>query len=81
MRRKAWLAAGLALAVGVPAILAQGAPAPDWPRYRGPRADGTSRETGLLKSWGDWPACCSKLTTTSRLKSTLPTASASFTVN
>jgi outer membrane protein assembly factor BamB len=23
----------------------------DWPRYRGPRADGISRETGLLETW------------------------------
>ena len=25
--------------------------AEDWPRWRGPRLDGISRETGLLKEW------------------------------
>src|SRR4051794_22142902 len=25
--------------------------AEDWPRFRGPRLDGISRETGLLKAW------------------------------
>jgi outer membrane protein assembly factor BamB len=51
-RRKAWLVAGLGLAISVPAILA--APAAtggDWPRYRGPKGDGVSHETGLLKTW------------------------------
>jgi len=50
-RRKAWLAAGLGLAVLVPALLAQAGEAPDWPRYRGPKGDGISKETGLLKTW------------------------------
>ncbi len=27
------------------------APAADWPQWRGPKRDGTSSETGLLKSW------------------------------
>jgi hypothetical protein len=27
------------------------AKAEDWPRWRGPRQDGISRETGLLKEW------------------------------
>lgn len=50
-RRKTWLAAGLGLAVFVPAILAS-APGPnDWPRYRGPKGDGISKETGLLRTW------------------------------
>jgi outer membrane protein assembly factor BamB len=51
-RRKAWLAAGLGLSVFVPAILAATAGAAlDWPRYRGPKGDGISKETGLLKTW------------------------------
>ena len=25
--------------------------AADWPQWRGPNRDGTSKETGLLKSW------------------------------
>jgi hypothetical protein len=25
----------------------------DWPRYLGPRGDGTSLETGLLEGWSD----------------------------
>lgn len=50
-RRKAWLAAGLGLAVFVPAILASATAPSDWPRYRGPRGDGISKETGLLKTW------------------------------
>jgi len=54
-RRQAWLATGLGLVVGVPAILAAAAAAPatggNWPRYRGPKGDGVSPETGLLKVW------------------------------
>jgi len=37
---------GLLLLLGVAT-----APAADWPQWRGPRRDGTSLETGLLKSW------------------------------
>src|ERR1044072_8431968 len=52
-RQKAWLLAGLVCAVLVPAVLAAAAAtgATDWPRYRGQRADGVSKETGLLKTW------------------------------
>jgi outer membrane protein assembly factor BamB len=49
-RRKTWLLAGLGVAVFVPALLAAAAPS-DWPRYRGPKGDGVSKETGLLKAW------------------------------
>jgi outer membrane protein assembly factor BamB len=34
--------------LGAPAL-----PADDWPQFRGPRRDGRSAETGLLKSWPD----------------------------
>jgi outer membrane protein assembly factor BamB len=33
------------------ALAAQSATAEDWPRWRGPRLDGISQETGLLKEW------------------------------
>src|SRR5688572_29754906 len=36
----------IALALGAP--LARGE---DWPRWRGPRGDGISTETGLLETW------------------------------
>jgi outer membrane protein assembly factor BamB len=41
---------------GLPALLLLGwlvirASADEWPQWRGPRRDGISRETGLLKSW------------------------------
>src|SRR4051812_23351552 len=32
-------------------LLAAAAWAEDWPNWRGPRFDGISRETGLVKSW------------------------------
>ena len=32
-------------------IVAVGAPAADWPQFRGPNRDGVSSETGLLTSW------------------------------
>lgn len=40
----------LCLAFGVEAM-----PAADWPRYRGPRGDGISSETGLASNWTDGP--------------------------
>lgn len=43
----------LTLLTLVAAGLAATAQAADWPRYRGPTADGTSDETGLLASWPD----------------------------
>jgi outer membrane protein assembly factor BamB len=39
---------GLIIAAG---LLASAAAAGDWPRYRGPAADGRSAETGLLATW------------------------------
>jgi outer membrane protein assembly factor BamB len=52
-RHKARLLAGLGFAVFVPAVFAAAAATapPDWPRYRGPKGDGVSKETGLLKAW------------------------------
>lgn len=32
-------------------VLVSGAPAEDWPQFRGPNRDGVSRETGLLRKW------------------------------
>lgn len=39
------------LSVVLVAVLANAAIAEEWPKWRGPRADGISRETGLLESW------------------------------
>ncbi len=36
---------------GLALIVAVGAPAADWPQFRGPNRDGVSSETGLLTSW------------------------------
>jgi outer membrane protein assembly factor BamB len=33
------------------ALIGQSARGEDWPRWRGPRQDGISKETGLLKTW------------------------------
>src|SRR5262245_2127805 len=33
------------------ALFAALAPAADWPQWRGPKRDGNSAETGLLKEW------------------------------
>jgi outer membrane protein assembly factor BamB len=39
------------LLVGFLGVLTWTAPAADWPQWRGPKRDGTSKETGLLKEW------------------------------
>jgi outer membrane protein assembly factor BamB len=39
-------AASLVLAAALPAL------ADDWPKFRGPRADGHSSESGILETWG-----------------------------
>ena len=55
------------LAVFVPALLLAAATAgADWPRYRGPKGDGISKETGLLKAW---PAAGPKVLWRARLGS------------
>ena len=41
--------AGVALVMT--GVFVAAAPAEDWPRWRGPRQDGISLETGLLKEW------------------------------
>jgi outer membrane protein assembly factor BamB len=41
----------LCLAAALAPSPALGAPDSDWPRFRGPRADGTSPETGINKDW------------------------------
>ena len=43
-----WLAAAMVMASSV-------APAADWPRFRGPNADGLSPETGLNRDWAAKP--------------------------
>ena len=40
----------LLVAAGLGALSA-GTWAADWPQWRGPRRDGVSQETGLLKEW------------------------------
>jgi outer membrane protein assembly factor BamB len=40
-----------ALACCILVAWATAAPADDWPQFRGPNRDGTSRETGLLRQW------------------------------
>ena len=54
--RSAWL--GMAFLSALAASLVPAAESGfDWPQFRGPRRDGVSRETGLLKSWpADGPA-------------------------
>src|SRR5687768_10104582 len=42
-----WITGALALALGATSTAA----AEDWPQFRGPRRDGTSQETGLLRGW------------------------------
>jgi outer membrane protein assembly factor BamB len=39
------------IALAILATATQSAQAEDWPRWRGPRQDGVSRETGLLTEW------------------------------
>jgi hypothetical protein len=41
----------LCAALAVTTALAGAAAAADWPRFRGPRLDGISEETGLLATW------------------------------
>ncbi len=66
-RTKTWLVTGVGLAVFVPALLLAAATAgADWPRYRGPKGDGISKETGLLKAW---PAAGPKVLWRARLGS------------
>jgi outer membrane protein assembly factor BamB len=51
------LLGGLALLLAASQLLIAAAPAPtlvpqgDWPQWRGPRRDGVSTDTGLLKAW------------------------------
>ena len=35
----------------LPLLLALPVPAEDWPQWRGPKRNGVSEETGLVKSW------------------------------
>jgi outer membrane protein assembly factor BamB len=39
--------------ISLAALAGQSANAEDWPRWRGPRLDGISQESGLLKKWPD----------------------------
>jgi outer membrane protein assembly factor BamB len=41
----------LLVVAGVVGVLGGAAGAADWPQWRGPQRDGTSRETGLLEEW------------------------------
>ena len=45
------LVLGATLALGGAMAAAAASGAADWPQYRGPRRDGVSTETGLLRSW------------------------------
>lgn len=46
------LAASVSVALGAALSLTSVAGASeDWPQWRGPRRDGVSRETGLLRTW------------------------------
>ena len=38
-------------AASIPEFAVATAPAADWPQWRGPARDGTSRERGLLRQW------------------------------
>src|SRR5512143_3021146 len=43
---------GVVLGMGMGlSLLPLGAPAVDWPQWRGPQRDGISKETGLLAEW------------------------------
>lgn len=52
-RRALMVGAAVAAAAVLAALAAAPAPADDWPQFRGPRRDGKSAETGLLKKWPD----------------------------
>ena len=48
---------GMVIGIGVAAVLGTALPATgeDWPQWRGPRRDGTSREKGLSRDWAKRP--------------------------
>lgn len=50
-RRKLAMLAAPGLLVFLAAVAASPSAPGDWPRYRGPKGDGVSHETGLLKTW------------------------------